>query len=321
MYKFNIVILLALLAMFASMGLTHASGSAVIEDANLNGIVLTLENKYYSDSTDLTATGLANNSFTINGAALKVSKGIDINQFIGFTESQITDSLARYITNHNLNGTTDYILLDMEGDAGPRHWGRHLTADQDDDGFSTSRTFLDIVNAYKLRISVARSLLPDAKICLYGMPVPENPFVHSHTWIQQIAGFTHAGTLGLFDDADYIVPVCYMRFCEDDYANYKHKNQEETTMAIQAAQSFVDTDGNHIDVFPLITPTYFGNSSCVLSVISADDLWEQITWIKGLGVDTIGLWVGNDTLPRSTTTVSQYAEQLNQAANQDSSGP
>jgi hypothetical protein len=313
MHKFNIVFL-ALLAILAPIGLAKSSASlGVIADTDLNGLILTMQGTYYSNPSELLTSGVTNNSFVVYGSALKAGNGTDLNAYLAYTHAQLTAVFGKYVTSNNLANTTDYIILDMEKPVPPKQWGVELTEDEDDAGDQLE----EIIAAYKLRITVARELLgPDAKICLYGVPVPPGPFSTSTKWTQQLAGIVKAGQLGAFDDVDYICANCYMRYCEQDYATYMSKIQTMTQLSVNAAKSFANSTGSQIPVIPLITPNvYNGNSKCDSDIVSAADLWQQITWIKALDIDTYIVWIGSATIPDTTSTIPQYLAQLLQAAN------
>jgi hypothetical protein len=310
MYKFNLLIL-AFLAMLASMGLSQPPSTVAVEETNLNGLVLSMQGVYFTHPSELTAEGVTNNSIVVYGSSLIAGHGTHMPQYLGATYEQVHHKFSSFVASRNLSNTTDYVLLDMETPAPPKKWGHLLTQDEDDDGTK----FAAIITAFKLRITVARALLPHAKLCLYGTPVPRSPHPTGAGWLQQLAGYTRAGQLGAFDGADYICPVCYMRFGVDDHSNYMTKIHTATDMAINAAKTFVKADGSHIPVLPLISPNvYNGNSKSNRKLVSAHDLWQQITWIKAHDIDTCLLWIPSEKIPETTTTIPQYLGHLRQAA-------
>jgi len=312
MHKFNILFL-SLLAVLAPIGLAKSSSSLeVIADTKLTGLILTMQGVHYSNPSALLPSGVTNNSFVVFGSALKAGNGTDLDEYLAYTHDTLTTTFGICVTRNNLANTSDYIILDMEMPVPPKYWGKHLADAEDDDG----DTFEQIIAAYKLRITVARELLgPNAKICLYGVPVPPGPFPTSAPWTTQLAGFTRAGQLGAFDGVDYICANCYMRFCELDHADYMTRIQTMTNLSINAAKSFVNSTGSHIPVIPLITPNvYNGGSVCDSDIVSVADLWQQIEWIKALEIDTYFLWVGSATIPDTSSTIPQYLGQLHQAA-------
>jgi hypothetical protein len=308
MRKFNIIFL-SLLAILAPIGLAKSSSSpGVVTDTKLNGIILAMQGVYNSDQIALLTAGVTNNAFVVFGSALKAGSATDLDEYLAYTHDELTTTFGNCVTNNKLAGTTDYIILDMEAPVPPMLWGKHQTEDADDQGTE----FATLITAYKLRITVAREQLgPNAKICLYGLPVPRGPFPTSLGWVEQLAGIVKAGQLGAFDGVDYISPVCYTRFCEQDSQWYLSRNRTMTEIAVNAAKSFVNSTGSHIPVIPLITPNiYNGNSKCNTDIVSAATLWQQITWIKALDIDTCFLWIGSATIPDTTSTIPEYLGQL-----------
>ena len=312
MHKFNILIL-AVLAMLAPMGLSQPSSTVAVEETHLNGLVLSMQGMHFSHLSKLTTEGVTNNSIAVYGSSLLAGKGTDLPHYLSATYEQIHYVFSRFVASHKLSNTTDYVILDMENPVPPKNWGKHHTEDADDDGTK----FAAIITAYKLRVTVARDLLPNAKLCIYGTPVPPSPFPTSASWVEQLAGITKASQLGAFDGADYICPVCYMRFGVDDH-HYMTRIHTMTDMAINAAKSFVKSDGSHIPVLPLISTNVYNGRSNNNTLVSADDLWQQITWIKAAphNIDTYLMWVGSEKIPETTTTIPQYLGQLRQAAEQ-----
>ncbi|MBG84255.1 MAG: hypothetical protein CMJ40_06895 [Phycisphaerae bacterium] len=318
------VFIMALLVLFTSFGLVNAaSSSRDIADTELSGLVLVLQSAWFTDPSELAPLGVSNNGIVVNGSAVLQGKDQDMDSYLAATESQIVESFGQYVTKHNLNGSTAYVIMDLEAVIAPKNWGHYVGSDSDDAGDNQNGTseFNQIITAFNLRISVAKNLLPTAKICLYGMPVPSSPHPTGAHWIQQQAGFTAAGKLGAFDLADYIVPTLYTRYCEQDSSNYTSKNATMISMALGEAQTFRRTNGESIPIMPLVTPTLFnGASACNKTNIPATELWSQITLIKSYSIDSYFMWVGNEDMPDTDQTIPEYLGDLLQAANQNSSG-
>jgi hypothetical protein len=318
------VAILAVLIIFTSLVLADSvSSNRDVEDTKLSGMVLVLQSAWFSDPSELTPLGVSNNGIAVNGSAVLQDQGGDLSTYLAYTEAQITASFGSYVTKHNLNGSSAYVIMDLEAVVAPKNWGEYYDADDDDssDDNDDSSQFNQIVEAFKLRISVARTLLPDAKICLYGVPVPTNWLSTSSTWIQQTSGLTEAAELGAFDQADYLVPVLYTRYCEEDASSYQTRNEEVIDVALGAVDSFTRSNGEQIPVMPLITPTLFnGASDCNKTNLPASELWSQITQINGYPIDGYFIWVGNEDMPDTDQTIPEYLTSLLKVANQNSSG-
>lgn len=321
MNKLNIAIVTSIL-LFTSLGLANpASSSRDIPNTSLSGMVLVLQSAWFSDPSELESLGVNNGGIAVNGSAVLQNSGEDLSSYLASTEAQITTNFAKYIAKHNLNGSSAYVIMDLEAVVAPKNWGQYYESDEDDKSNSNSSQFDQVIEAFKLRMSVARTLLPNAKICLYGVPVPTNWLSTSSSWIQQNGGFIQAAEQGVFDQADYLTPVLYTRYCLQDSSSYLTRNQEIIGLALEAAKSYTRTNGETIPVMPLITPTLFnGASECNKTSISPSELWSQINEIKSYSIDNYFMWVGNETMPDTDLTIPEYLTDLLQVANQNSSG-
>lgn len=161
-------------------------------------------------SLDLSAERIAtHDTWYINGDG--GGSSLSIATFIGQTESTTRAILEKYVVSGGgkaiIGGlqTTNLLILDIEGAVPLKKLGLWLAASRAN---PKNTTFIDIVAAYKQRVSVARSLFPRAEIALYGSPAQPMSFPGENSTLA-VEGYVAAAAEGIFDEVSYLVAVQY----------------------------------------------------------------------------------------------------------------
>jgi hypothetical protein len=133
-----------------------------------------------------------------NGTLSKVP--LTLRDFLEFNRSALKRIMTQRMLPKVVGGaaTTNVVILDLEYPfqyVHPCQWGT-----------LNASTLAAVVNATRLRIQVARELMPKAGVALYatvrGFDGCSGP--------GPMAGFQRAAALGVFDDLTHLVPVLYM---------------------------------------------------------------------------------------------------------------
>ncbi|MEE2829693.1 MAG: putative metal-binding motif-containing protein [Myxococcota bacterium] len=244
-----------------------------------------VEQGRFSD-LDLTGTGLEVGSISVNGSAVKSGINHELEDFLGFTEEQIASTFSNYVASHGPFTEETIVILDIEHPVHPREFHNYLDSPE---------LFSEIIDAFRRRITVARSILPKNPIALYGVVVPhgqgsETGFAGSN------AGYQAAIEHGLYDELDHIVPVIYHRFGATD-PNYENRLDLMTHQALGASAALTRSDGSALPLFPLLSLQVFNGNS---NHGGQAPLPEQVdAIIEDLllypEVELFGFWTANDT--------------------------
>ena len=235
-----------------------------------------------------TVSSISNRVWTMGGFALLSSKGDSVEKFLSYSEVQIRDQLKSYLKQHSaLNpNTDDLIILDMEHPIHPKTLGEHSGARQ-----------AQIIEAFKMRIKVARQELPHAKLSLYGVIVPNASGDSSRTKDRtMIQGYTRAGQLGMFDDLDYLSPVLYLRFGPQE----KGYNAMEAYMrqGIEASRAIKTSKGTPLPLAPMLNfKISNSNSKAKQQCIPVESIQKQLKIAQEYEyVHTVVLWSSKNTI-------------------------
>jgi len=214
----------------------------------------------YAPPYNTSELGLPNNAINLHGSALKAGVDIlDLDDYLSYTENQIRAALINYLNNPARNistNTTDLIGLDMEHPAlaHPKNWWML------EDNLSLQSA---VFNAFELRISVARQVLPNASLGLYGIIVGPSKGTTNSNHLQQLedrmGGYRAAGEQGVYDKVDYFQPVTFQHFPPDNGNHWTMENFTRTV--IEASQSLTNSTGGSIPLAPFIQPIYRQDST------------------------------------------------------------
>ena len=117
-----------------------------------------------------------------------------LQQYLAMDRSQISNVMRQRLLPKVRGGaaTTDIVILDIESPKGvhPREYGE-----------LNDTLLAAVVRATRLRLQVARSLMPRAGLALYATALNSTPAA--------IQAYHRARTLGLWDEVTHLVPVLY----------------------------------------------------------------------------------------------------------------
>ena len=227
-------------------------------------------------------------------------------EFLAKTQTEIEDHLEADFfpdapnVRSNTRGT---IIIDMEGEADghschPNDLHLETTADKG-----------SIIAAWKTRIAACRAVFPNARIGMYGLPIPVtkgDPL--QATWIARIAAIVQAGTVAgynsvgsAYDGLDVIIPILYARYGPTDNVGFWTSYDEQADTCIIGAKTILKSDGSAIPIMPLIN-TYVANGGsnendlAILDLPTADPLgstWAiQFGVFKDHGINEVCVWNG-----------------------------
>ena len=150
------------------------------------------QNVYSSWGAQLRALGFANNrSICISGGHFGDGNTDPVAKFLTYNHSTVSSMVARNVVL--AVGARDYtglIVMDLERTAAPSKFAKYSTS------------FLwQVVSVILLRVSVTREFFPCAKLAVYGTGISDTA---------QLRAFERAGTLGLWDELDYLIPSFYL---------------------------------------------------------------------------------------------------------------
>ncbi|NEX23288.1 hypothetical protein G3480_23825, partial [Thiorhodococcus mannitoliphagus] len=179
--------------------------------------------------------GISTSAVSVGSGWFSAPKGITTDEFISTTNDEIREMLARYIKNPANRITPDMqVLIDIEIPVDPRKFSSFLS----DNG---EERFKELITAFKRRLDIARELLPNANLGLYGVPVPSGSNTTLESLETQMNGIHAAAALGLFDSLDALYPTLYFRFGPDD-PKFEEKTAGYTQAGIEAALSVRRSD-------------------------------------------------------------------------------
>lgn len=145
---------------------------------------------------DLAPFGVSNRAISISGGHLIAGYGETVASFIGADRRDIRRRLRTYLTGTSI-APGDLVVLDMEpGDASLHLLSARVPRVQ----------WEQVIDAYKMRIEVAREELPrGARLALWNVVAP---IASGNTTLMEnrMIAYREAETRGLYDVVDYLVP-------------------------------------------------------------------------------------------------------------------
>jgi hypothetical protein len=164
-----------------------------------------------------------------------------------------------------------------------------------------------IVTAYKTRIAALKAVFPKAALCMYGTLSPDGRGRPGNELYQaRLNALKIAGTQGLYDQLDYLVPVLYPRFGPTDPAAVWTSYRAYTELGIDGSRQLLRSDGTSLPVLPITgfrignTPANTAHSRQLLLDLPVDDplghtLRVQLGVMAEKGVQHVVFWVGKDS--------------------------
>lgn len=256
-----------------------------------------LQNEYADDDRLLAALKelkISNQVVTVSGRATRSEKEISRQEFVDADAGSIQRRLTNFLEEHDLPRPDDLVILDME----PRGFSPRAL------GTFYGREQRELIDAYRLRIRVARQVLrrmklSGVKLALYQVIVPEGKGRRTEEFEERIEGYEEAGRQGMYDQLDYICPVLYQRFGEDDATPERvaEWTGAATRQAIEESLRLTRTNGKHIPLAPILSFWVFnGNSKNNRKAASRERVANQLDIVQGFeGVEIIVFWSGSET--------------------------
>ena len=291
-------------------------GKEAMAPTVLAGAQVAYQSAYSDQQYELRSMGVGNHAWCVHGSSLKAGSNITLEEFLSTSYDDVRSNFYSYLVQNPLDfGTTDLVVLDIEAPIAPRNLGNWLAELRESHEL---HLFEEWVDAYQMRIAVARELLPNARLALYGMIVPHawgDPNMESHQ--RNMAGYWAAEELGLYDDADALITIIYQRFGPDD--SKFDRLDDMTTMAWNESSALRRTDGSIIPVIPMASFVIFnGGSPYHETLIEAENLLVQLDVLRNLGVYELLFWNGTDAIPNYEHTVTDRLGALLRATTTDS---
>lgn len=261
-------------------------GHSLVEGSGICRYIL--YNQRSISQMDIDVLGEQYEGVSANSFWFSAPNGITVAEFISKTDSEIRSVMARNLEKQNVYGSSN-VLIDMEYPVHPKNFGKYREE-------AGEKEFRDLVFAFKKRIDIARELLPDARLGLYGIPTPTGAVRGIEALNLQMSGIQAAGSLGMFDSLDSISPTLYFRYGEDDW-NHVARIENMTKAGIKAALQVRKSDGSPIDVIPLFSHKTFNGRSANhrdIAPVYFGDL--QLNYVQDVGgVSAVAYWsVNND---------------------------
>ena len=293
-----------LLLMLANYG-ALPGGPAV--ESSMNGISVALQSRFSNDASELENLGVTNEYWTVMGSAMGMSKDTTEAEFFSASQDELESMFGRYISRKADLGSdfSGVLVLDLEAPFHPRELGKYIDPDSND---YDPMKFDAIVEGFKKRIAVARELLPNCKLALYGFPTP-----HGHgnangtVELQRTLGYELAAARGILDKLDAVCPVLYQRFGATD--RKYDRIADYMKVGVDTARSLSRTDGTTPEVLPMLAFKIFnGGSAHNKELVSVEDLANQVEMLRNEGIENMMIWNGKDQLDNSTTVLDQMTE-------------
>ncbi|MAT82500.1 MAG: hypothetical protein CMJ29_12755 [Phycisphaerae bacterium] len=280
----------------------------------LSGVRACLQGKFSQDADTLRDLGVKNDVWMVSGFAVSAPHDVTEEEFFAATASDIENRFGTYL-NNKTDLDADYdgmVILDIERPFHPRHLGNFINPEA---STYDPVKFDAIVEAYKLRISVVREMMPNCKLGLFGFTTP-HPHGNLETLGEQqrIMGYDLAAARGILDQVDVICPIVYQRWGQTD--NHYGRIGSYTVNGIEVARTLQRTNGTTPEIQPLMSFKVFnGPSAHNKELIEVSDLADQMEVIKSLGVEEFMFWQGKDDLDGSNRISSRLGELLEELNN------
>ncbi len=308
-----------LLEVIAHFGEVQAANADAPADTALHGTRIVIQNARAADRGLLADLGVANDGWILSGSAVDARRHMELEEFLEAGEMSVWGRLGPYLDNHpDLDpATTEDIILDIEHPVHPRDFGRYL--DESDELYDPA-LFNDIIDAFRLRISVAQSAFPNARIGLYGVTTPHpSGEADMGTEVVRMMGYEAAGERGLYDEVDFLATVLYARFGDSDH--YNSRLAQYTQLGIDHTSLLRRTDQSALDIMPMLSLTVFnGSSAHDGEPVSIEDLSLQIATLRDLDVHEWMFWNGSDLVSGTETSIFDRFNDLLTAVEAGSEG-
>lgn len=239
---------------------------------------------YFNQNTipDTNDAACIDAALSIGGHALFAGKDTGMMEFLSATGRDIEQRLDNYIKNKHISvSEVRHVMLDIEHPVHPRQFHRHYK----------DRKWLDIVEAFKLRIESVSNMFPGAKLTLYGIIAPSNR-CDKKPIEARIDPLVSAHENGLSDNLYKYGAVLYLRNSLDE-----ETEAISSLCLIDKFDAIRQTVSGVIPVnsyMPLLSMRIYSSQSSKNRTNVGDDdivlLNSQIQRLKRLGFKEVGVW-------------------------------
>jgi hypothetical protein len=264
--------------------------------AHLTPFIAAQETRYSQPLSCGVRTGV----IVISGRHFLQSRSLepsDMAVFLGRQQSEIQDRLEEYAADHSevSKETTEILMMDVE----VPHPNDLHERDADEQAA--------IVAAYKMRIAALKAVFRNAKLCMYGTLNPDGRGRPDNEQYQaRLEALKAAGTQGLYDRLDYLVPVLYPRFGPNDPEAAWTSYRAYTEQGIDGSRQLLKSDKTSLPVLPVTgfrianKPGNTAHSRQLLLDLPIDDplghsLRIQLGVMAEKGVQQVVFWVGKNS--------------------------
>jgi hypothetical protein len=237
---------------------------------------------------DLSDLGISTDIVSVGGFALLWRNGDDVDQCLSYTEEQVRSSFRKYLETYQFKDSPDmFYLLDLESPIHPKNIHRMDPEMREKTG-----------SALRMRLRVARELLPESKLSLYGIINADAKGDYDELFMSRLRSLQQLGRQGVFDSLDYITPVVYIRFGESD------KKAEPTWEAmvrqgVEASTLIRKSNGDLIPQAVINSPyIYNGGAASHYEVVPPEKNRRIVEVLAEYeAVEAIIFWMGWDRWP------------------------
>jgi hypothetical protein len=231
---------------------------------------------------------IGNNVISVNGSFLKWNNKDTLERALAYSPAEIKKEFESFLKRGNFPDNKNMVyILDLEAPIHPKN-------------FATLKPELlkKVFKAFKLRIKIARAILPKSKIGLYGIMNASGTGIYSEGFIKRFKALKIFGAQGLYDDLDYIVPVLYQRFGAKD-GGREATWEAMVRQGVEASSLIKNSKGESIPLMPFNTPVVWnGGSLSHLSTVPYQKMQKVVKILAEYeSVKAIVFWLGWDGHP------------------------
>lgn len=247
---------------------------------------LALQNAY--SELPVETYGISRRAWVIGAFALKAGNNETLGEMLSYSEAQIRTTFRNYLNNRPEINRDDLFIIDIEDELDPELIGNY----SDDPNLQNQ-----VIDALKVRVHVARTELPNAKLALWNTVLPDPAGRQRQTFVERMDGYYLAGQRGLYDELDYMLPNVYTRYgINDSVSNFNALNNM-TRMALEYSQNLTRSDNRTtLTVMPVLSFLVAnGGSVNHHEPVNRTMARQQIEFIQSYpSVEAILWWAGSD---------------------------
>ena len=255
----------------------------------------------FQDATPSDPKGTA---WFISGSVLGVSQGMTVQDMLEMPDDHIRSRLQRYLESHQRLGTGAGLLvvLDMEHPVSMQSFASLIDPERHDE-------LRRLVESFKRRIMIVRTMLPDAVIGLYGVGTPPARGRMTSGYAKQIQGLVAAAKMGLLEHVQAVCPAVYSRFGPEDAA-YGALSLSGI-QAVSACRQIVAASERDIPIVPLLSFTVFnGHSKNNHEPVDLETLARCLTRLAEIGISGVAFWNAGPMLIGTDISISNSWKAL-----------